>query len=456
MYFSFKHPILEYYSEINHLLFLQIHSLAAINGQLSTSLVFALFFLLFLSFVISGAEVAYFSLTHRDINVLKTKTQSSYKRIINLLEEPKVLLGCMVIASSFINIAIIIISNILLGDFLALEKFDLLWVEVIIKVVSISTTLILFCEVLPKVMAAQNNIRFANDVGIIIEFIYLVLKRASIWFVKYSEVIERKITKKKGTYNLEELDNAIDHDTESKSTVEERNILKGIVKFGNITVKQIMKTRIDVHGIEKTTDFTTLINLAGELHYSRLPVYDDDLDKVIGMIHTKDLLPFINEGRSFDWHKLLRVPFFIHEKKLIEDLLKEFQSKRIHFAVVVDEFGGTSGIVTLEDILEEVIGDIKDEFDEEEIDFVKIDDHNYIFEGKTMLNDVCKAMQLDPDIFNGIKGESDSLAGLVLEIKGEIPEVGQIIPTKDFNLEILEVEKNRLIKIKISIKEQSN
>jgi len=456
MYFSFKHPILEYYSEINHLFFLQIQTFADINGQISTSMIFALFLLLFLSFVISGAEVAYFSLTHRDISVLKPKTQSSYRRIINLLEEPKVLLGCLVIASSFINIAIIILSNILIGNFLSLEKVDLFWLEVIIKVVTISTTLILFCEVLPKVMAAQNNIRFANDVGLIIEFIYLVLKRASKWFVKYSDVIENKITKKKGTYNLEELDNAIDHDIESNSSVEERNILKGIVKFGDITVKQIMKTRIDVHGIEKSTDFTTLINLTGELHYSRLPVYNEDLDKVIGMIHTKDLLPYINEGTDFDWHKLLRVPFFVHEKKMIEDLLKEFQSKRIHFAVVVDEFGGTSGIVTLEDVLEEIIGDIKDEFDEEEMGFTKIDDSNYIFEGKTMLNDVCKAMQLDPDIFKEIKGESDSLAGLVLEIVGEIPEIGQIIPTNDFNLEILEVERNRLLKIKVSIKSQNN
>jgi len=454
MHFSFKHPILEYYSEINHFFLLQIQSLANINGQISTSMIFALFLLLFLSFVISGAEVAYFSLTHRDIGVLKTKTQGSYRRIINLLEEPKVLLGCLVIASCFINIAIIILSNILLGNFLSLEKVNLLWLEIIIKVVTISTTLILFCEVLPKVMAAQNNIRFANDVGLIIEFIYLVLKRASIWFVKYSDVIERRITNKKGTYNLEELDNAIDHDTESNSSVEERNILKGIVKFGNITVKQIMKTRIDVHGIEKSTDFTTLINLLGELHYSRLPVYNEDLDKVIGMVHTKDLLPHINEGPDFDWHRLLRVPFFVHEKKLIEDLLKEFQSKRIHFAVVVDEFGGTSGIVTLEDVLEEIIGDIKDEFDEEEIEFVKIDDYNYIFEGKTMLNDVCKAMQLTPDIFNEIKGESDSLAGLVLEIKGGIPGIGEIISTKDFNLEILEVEKNRLMKIKVGIKSQ--
>ncbi len=456
MYFLFKHPILEYYSEINYFNLLQIQSLANINGQISTSMIFALIILLFLSFVISGAEVAFFSLTHRDIGVLKTKTQSSYRRIITLLEEPKVLLGCIVIASCFINIAIIILSNILLGNFLSFEKIDLLWLEIIIKLVSISTILILFCEVLPKVMAAQNNIRFANDVGLIIEFIYLVLKRASIWFVRYSDVIERRITKKKGTYNLEELDNAIDHDTESNSSVEERNILKGIVKFGNITVKQIMKTRIDVHGIEKSTDFTTLVNLSGELHYSRLPVYNEDLDKVIGMIHTKDLLPHINEGPDFDWHPLLRVPFFVHEKKMIEDLLKEFQSKRIHFAVVVDEFGGTSGIVTLEDVLEEIIGDIKDEFDEEEVEFIKLDDINYIFEGKTMLNDVCKAMELDPDIFMETKGESDSLAGLVLEIRGEIPEVGQIISTKDFNLEILEVEKNRLMKIKVSIKSQIN
>jgi len=446
---------LEYHSGIKNLLFLHLSNLATINAQSSTTIVFVLLCLLFLSYVISGAEVAYFSLTQKDINVLKTKQQSGYRRIINLLEDPKVLLGCLLIAKYFINIGFIIISNIFLGNLLNLERVNALWVEIIIKIIVITTTLILFGEVMPKVMAAQNNIRFAKDLGPIIEFVFLVFKRASIWFVRYSEVIEKRLKKKKSAYNLEELDQEIDLNTDTTASIEEKNISRGIVKFGNITVKQVMKTRIDVHGIEKSTKFFNLINQIGDWHYSRLPVYEEDLDKVVGMIHTKDLTPYINQKDDFDWRFLLRTPYFVHEHKLIEDLLKEFQTKRIHFAVVVDEFGGTSGIVTLEDILEEVIGEIKDEFDDEEINYTKEDKHNYVFEGKVMLNDVCKTMQLNIDIFDDIRGDSDSLAGLVLEITGEIPQAGQVIETNDFDFTVLEVEKNRLQKIRITIKTES-
>ena len=215
-----------------------------------------------------------------------------------------------------------------------------------------------------------------------------------------------------------------------------------------------MKTRVDVNGINKETTFSQLLKLTSELHYSRLPVYEEDLDKVVGMIHTKDLIPHLDKADDFNWHQLIRQPFFVHEQKMIEDLLKEFQAKRIHFAVVVDEFGGTSGIVTLEDILEEVIGDIKDEFDEEETDFKKLDDNNYIFEGRTMINDVCKAMDLNVDTFDGVKGESDSLAGLVLELAGEIPTALQVVPCGDFEFTVLEVVKNRIQKIKVTIKPQ--
>ncbi|MFP5040723.1 gliding motility-associated protein GldE [Parasediminibacterium sp. JCM 36343] len=445
---------MEYHSGFTHLLFLQVHSLAAINTQGTTVLMIVLCCLLFFSFVISGAEVAYFSLTHKDINLLKTKQQPAYKRIINLTEEPKVLLGCLLIANSFINIAIIIISNILLGDLFSLEKINALWLEFLLKIIIVTAVLLLFCEVMPKVLAAQNNIRFAKDAGPIIEFVFLVCKRSSIWLVKYSDVIEKKLSRK-SSYSLEELDHAIDLTTDNSASIEEKNILKGIIKFGNITVKQVMKTRIDVDGIDSTTSFTSLISQLGDFHYSRLPVYEEDLDKVIGMVHTKDLIPHLEKGDDFNWHQLLRVAFFVHEQRLIEDLLKEFQNKHIHFAIVVDEFGGTSGIVTMEDILEEVIGEIKDEFDEEETNYEKIDDNNYIFDGKTMLNDVCKAMSLNADTFDDVKGESDSLAGLVLEITGAIPNTQQVISSGDFEFTILQVEKNRLIKIKVTIKPQS-
>jgi len=251
---------------------------------------------------------------------------------------------------------------------------------------------------------------------------------------------------------LEELDHAIDLTTNETASENEKNILKGIVKFSNISVKQIMKTRMDVHGVEYGTSFGELIALVKELNYSRLPVYKEDLDEVLGMIHTKDLLPHLHEHNDYNWHPLMRPPFFVHEQKPIEDLLQEFQQKRIHFAVVVDEFGGTSGIVTLEDILEEVIGEIKDEFDEEDSGFKKIDDNNYIFEGRTMIHDACKIMDIPAETFDEIKGESDSLAGLVLEIAGDIPKTGAVLQSGDFEFTVLELEKNRIQKIKLMIK----
>lgn len=430
--------------------------LSAIQAQGTTVLVMVLLVLLFLSFVLSGAEVAFFSLTYKDINVLKSKQQPPYKRIVDLLEEPKTLLASLLIANSFINISIIIISNLLIDDMFNFEKFDAVWVEFVIKVIAVSFLLVLFGEVMPKVLATNNNIRFAKDFGGIVQAVSYACAGMSKRLVNFSDIIEKRLSNKAngGSYSLEELDHAIDLTTDSTASENEKNILKGIVKFGNITVKQIMKTRVDVHGISELTTYPELIENVKELNYSRLPVYKDDLDNVIGMIHTKDLIPYLNEADQFDWKVLMRSPYFVHEQKLIEDLLNEFQSKHIHFAVVVDEFGGTSGIVTLEDILEEIIGDIKDEFDEEETGYKKIDDNNYIFEGRTMLNDVCRIMDLQADTFDQVKGESDSLAGLVLEIAGEIPQSSQVVQSGEFQFTVLELEKHRINKVKITIKPQ--
>ena len=441
------HPVLQLFSHLT--------LLSALQAQGATVLVMILFILLFLSFVLSGSEVAFFSLTYKDINNLKSKQQPPYKRIVDLLEEPKILLASLLIANSFINISIIIISNLLIDDMFNFEKFDAVWIEFVIKVVAVSFLLVLFGEVMPKVLATQNNIRFAKDFGGIVQAVSYACAGLSKRLVKYSDIIERKLANRPiGSYSLEELDHAIDLTTHNTASENEKNILKGIVKFGNITVKQIMKTRVDVHGIDQDIPFGELIATVRDLHYSRLPVYKEDLDNVVGMIHTKDMIAYLHQPDDFDWHPLLRQPYFVHEQKFIEDLLKEFQAKRIHFAVVVDEFGGTSGIVTLEDILEEVIGEIKDEFDEEETGYKKIDDYNYIFEGRTMINDVCKIMELQTDTFDAIKGESDSLAGLVLELAGEIPQPAKILNSGDFEFTVLEVEKNRIQKVKATIKPQ--
>ena len=431
--------------------------LSVVQTQGTTIMVMVLLLLFFLSFVLSGAEVAFFSLTHKDINLLRSKQMPPYQRIVDLLEEPKSFLASLLIANSFINITIIIVSNLLIDNLFNFEQYGAAWVEFIIKVLAVSFLLVLFGEVMPKVLATQNNIRFAKDFGGIVQAMTYLCSGLGKKLVKYSDKFEKALSNKNGNaYSLEELDHAIDITTDNTASENEKNILKGIVKFGNITVKQVMKTRVDVHGVDEEIDFQALLSLVKELNYSRLPVYKEGLDHITGMIHTKDLLPYLDQPANFKWKQLLRPPFFVHEQKMIEDLLKEFQLKRIHFAVVVDEFGGTSGIITLEDILEEVIGEIKDEFDEEDSGYKKLDDNNYIFEGKLMINDVCKIMNIDLNTFDELRGESDSLAGLVLEIAGEIPQVNQVISTDEFEFTVLDLAKNRIVKVKLTIKERGD
>lgn len=423
--------------------------LLAITSEMTTILVVLLLLLLFVSFCVSGAQIAFFSLNFKDINYLKTKQQPPYKRLITLLEQPKTLLAAITISNYFANIGIIIICNFLIGQWLPIENQ---WLQFAVKVVLIWSAILLFAEILPKTFASQNNVRFAKDVGWLVEGLYLLFKGLASRLVIFSDNIEKALGQKSMAASLEELNHAIDLTTESEATEEEKNILKGIIKFGNITVKQVMRTRLDVNGIEYKTDFAELKKRVEDLHNSRLPVFSGSLDEIKGIIHTKDLLPHLNNDASFDWHPIMRPAYFVHEQKFIEDLMKEFQAKHIHFAVVADEFGGTSGIITLEDILEEVIGEISDEFDEIETGNKKIDDMNYIFEGKTMLNDVRKMMNLSADTFDKLKGESDSLAGLLLEIAGEIPIVDQEITAGDFDFTVLEVSKNRIQKVKVTIK----
>jgi putative hemolysin len=423
-----------------------------ITPAATTVLIFLVVILFLLSFLLAGSEIAFFSLTFKDINMLRSKKQPSYRRIVHLLEQPKTLLASMLISNSFVNIGIILISNILIDSWIAGLHLTF-WPIFLIKVVSVTFLLLLFGEVLPKVWATHHKIWFAATASLIIEIFSSLFYRFSRRMVRYSDKIEKKFSSENSsTLDRSHLDYAIDLLPEHEATSEEKSILKGIRKFGDTTVKQVMRTRLDVSGIDINFNFTDTIKKVEELHYSRLPVYKDNLDEVVGMLHTKDMLPHLNEPADFDWHVLLRQPFFIHEQKLIEDLLQEFRNRHMHFAVVVDEFGGTSGIVTLEDVMEEIIGEIKDEFDDEESNNKKIDDNNYIFEGKTMINDVCKAIGLPVDRFDEIRGESDSLAGLVLEIAGEFPQVNEELISGNYIFIPLEINKNRLHKIKITIK----
>jgi gliding motility-associated protein GldE len=407
--------------------------------------------LLIISFFISGAKVAFFSLSYRDVNLLKSKQDTGWKRIVNLLEEPKSLLAALMVANSLVNIAVIILSNVMM-DQVIIFKAQYWWAELLIKVLLITAVLALFGEILPKVRATQNNLRFAYEASYLVEIVFYLFGRLGAKLIGMSDQIEKFVAGKVSrAYTQQQLEEAI------KSTVheeDEQRILAGIYQFSDITVKQVMRTRLDVSGIDFNISFADLKRRIEELNYSRLPVYRKSLDDIAGMIHTKDLIMYLNEPDDFDWHSLIRTPYFVHEQKYIEDLLKEFQTKRIHFAIVVDEFGGTSGIVTLEDILEEIIGEIKDEFDEEETGNKKLEDGIYVFEGRTMINDVCKMMNLPQDTFDQVRGDSDSLAGLVLEVAGEIPKPNDVLTIGDFEFLIQEVEKNRIRKIKVSIKPQ--
>lgn len=418
-----------------------------------TILIIIILVLLLMTAITSGSETAYFSLTTKDINYLKTKETAPARQASKLLEQPKMLLATILIANNLINIAIVVTSyqavKMLVADPTGIAAF-------LINVIAVTFLLVLFGEVLPKVYATQNNMRMALFAAPVLKIMSGLFKPVSRVLVRSTNYIEKRIgNKPSSAISSEDFEHAIELTVGHTATKQEVNIFKGILKFSNITVKQIMRTRMDVGGIPYEITFPEVQEIAIELGYSRMPVYKESLDKIAGIIHTKDFLPHTDD-ETFDWHQMIRPAFFVHEGKFIEDLLKEFQQKRMHFAIVVDEFGGTSGIVTLEDIMEEIIGDIKDEFDEDDLQFKKIDDHNYIFEGKTLINDVCRIIGISSDTFDDVREESDSLAGLILEISGKFPSVNEVVSYRNFDFTILNLDKMRIQRVKLTINEESD
>ncbi len=399
--------------------------------------------------VIAGAETAFFSLSAKDIHFLKSKEKGSARQASQLLDQPKMLLATLLVANNFINIAIVITTNMFIGSIIP-HNIGPIW-SFIIQVVGVTFLLVLFGEVLPKVYATQNNLRMALFASPYIKLLLEVFRPISAVLVSSTKFIEAKITSKPANnISSEDFAHAIELTVGHSATREEVNIFKGILKFGNITAKQIMRTRLDVTAIDFDMTFSEVRAHCLEAGYSRLPVYKETLDKVSGIIHTKDFLPHLDKD-VFDWHVLIRPAYFVHEGKLIEDLLKEFQSKRIHFAMVVDEFGGTSGIITLEDIMEEIIGDIKDEFDEEDLNYKKIDNNTYLFEGKMLINDVCRIIGEPAETFEKVRGESDSLGGLILEIRGRFPIVNESVSYKQFEFTVMALDKMRIQRVKLTI-----
>ncbi len=399
--------------------------------------------------ITAGAETAYFSLSAKDINYLKSKDSATARNAIELLEHPKMLLATIVVSNNSINIAIVITTNLLVEQFISHDVNPL--ILFLVQVIVVTFLLVLFGEVLPKVYATQNNLRMALFSAASIKVLMNIFRPVSRFLVTSTNYIEGKLSSKAiNNISSKDFEHAIELTVGHTATKEEVNIFKGILKFGNITARQIMRTRLDVSALDYDMSFQEIQKYCIEMGYSRLPVYKESLDKIAGVIHTKDFLPHADKN-SFDWHPLIRSAYFVHESKLIEDLLKEFQQKRMHFAIVVDEFGGTSGIITLEDIMEEIIGDIKDEFDEDDLHYKKIDENNSIFEGKTLINDVCRMLGLPSDTFESVRGESDSLAGLLLEISGKFPSINEQVVYENYTFTVLEINKMRIQRVKVTI-----
>jgi len=408
-----------------------------------------LILLLVLSGLVSGSEVAFFSLNPREIQLLKTGNTIE-KSMFRLISRPKRLLATILILNNFINISFVTLSTFLTWQITGTHAIE---GEVVIILTAIITFLIVyFGEVVPKIYANQRSIGFAKMSVPLITIAFDIFKPLSWLLTTFSNVLERKIQKKGYEISIEQMNQALELTTNEDTSVEEKGILKGIVNFGQFSVKQVMRSRMDFTAFDSDLNFHELMDKINKSGYSRIPIYKDTVDSIEGILYSKDLLPHLNKKESFKWQKLIRPPFFVPETKKIDTLLKDFQEKHVHMAIVVDEYGGTSGLATLEDVIEEIVGEIHDESDDDEIIFKKIDDRTYIFEGKTTLIDFCKITNQDLSIFEKVKGESESLGGLLLELNSKLPGTGELISFENYEFRVVAVDQKRIKKIKVIIK----
>ena len=406
--------------------------------------------MLFCSALISGAEVAYFSLTPNDVEDLNQEKSKKALLTLKLLEKPNKLLATILITNNFINIGIIILSTYLTASIFQFPENSIM--EFMFQIVVITFVIVLFGEITPKIYANRNALWFSKWMSIPLNLSSKLFSPLSYLLTSSTAFIDKRLKRKKEVVSMDEIAEALELTTETDPNEEEQKILKSIVEFGNIDVKEIMKSRVDVVAIEQKLLFEKVIDLVVDSGFSRIPVYKENFDDVIGILYVKDLIPHLDQKSDFKWQDLIRSAYFVPETKMMNDLLKEFQDKKIHLAIVVDEYGGTSGIVTLEDILEEIVGDITDEFDDDGNIFSVLDDYNFIFEGKISLNDFLKTVKGEIDYFDGVKGDSDSLAGLILELKGVIPSKGEIIKFAPYIFTIESSDSRKIKRIKVQIK----
>jgi gliding motility-associated protein GldE len=430
-----------------------IHLLSSINPNLNISSVLfigiVLIGLLLLSALLAGSEVAFFSLNADQRAALRDSDNPSEKAVSALLDKPQQLLATLLISINFVNIIFITLSNYLTEMILGPQSVETLLVTLFL-LFGVTFVITFFGELIPKVWAQQNNIRFATFSATLIQFFTLVFTPLSKTLLGISNLIEKRIEKRSYTLTAHELNHALEITTDENTTEQEKDILRGILNFGNTSVKSVMKARRDIVAFDTEMDFHELMDKINKNGYSRVPVFKETIDKIEGILYIKDLLVHVEEDEKFDWVSLLHQPFFVPENKKIDDLLYDFQEKRVHMAIVVNEYGETEGLVTMEDIIEEIVGEINDEFDDETADYKRLDENTFLFEAKTSLNDFSRVFDLEPVYFEKAKGESETLGGLMIELFGRIPNSGEEMHFETFQFKIQSVDARRVKKIVVT------
>lgn len=427
--------------------------LLAVEPSISVSSIalisFILVALLFLSAVLAGSEVAFFSLNADQRISLRESEVSSEKTVSQLLDKPQQLLATLLIAINFVNIIFITLANYLTSMVLGQQSMETLLVTLFL-LFGVTFIITFFGELIPKVWAQQNNLNFARYSAPLISFLNFVFSPLSKALLGISGLIEKRVKKKSYTLTSQELNQALEITTDENTSDREKDILRGILNFGNISVKSVMQARREIVAFDTSMNFHELMDLINKNGYSRVPVYNETIDKIEGILYIKDLLKHIDQDENFDWIPLLHSPFFVPENKKIDDLLYDFQEKRVHMAIIVNEYGETEGLVTMEDIIEEIVGEINDEFDEVEADYKKIADNIYVFEAKTSLNDFCRVFEIEAAHFEKAKGESETLAGLIIELFGRIPSAGEEIEFENFTFKVQSVDTRRIKKVRVT------
>lgn len=409
-------------------------------------------FLLLLSGFASGSEIAFFSLSPQDLDELEPDKRSEDSRIVMLRDDSERTLATILIANNFVNVTIIMLCNYIFGS---LVKFKSEWLEFICITVLLTFLLLLFGEIMPKVYSRQTPLKFCRRVVGGVMFLRKLFWPLETILIRSGMLAEKVMQKENRQLSVDDLEQALEL-TDKNDIKEEQSMLQGIIRFGDETAKEVMTSRQDIVDLDIRSSYADVLKCIVENNYSRIPVYQDNTDNIRGVLYIKDLLPHLGKPASFRWQSLIRPPYFVPETKKIDDLLREFQDNKVHIAIVVDEFGGTCGIVTLEDILEEIVGEINDEFDEDEKTYSKLNYNTYLFEGKTLLSDFCRILQIDDDEFSDVEGDADTLAGLLLEIKGDFLSIHEKIDYLNYTFEVVGLEERRISRVKVIIHEKKN